>query len=56
MNISITEPEYEPRDLILVSALQWQREAGGWRLFHGHRRFGRVVPDAWHPGMWRVLP
>jgi hypothetical protein len=31
----------------------------GWqglaRLFDGKRRFGDVVPDAKHPGMWRCV-
>jgi hypothetical protein len=33
----------------------WRRDGAGWLLLHGRRRFGRVVPDAKHPGMWRSL-
>jgi hypothetical protein len=35
--------------------LEWRRDGTGWRLFHGRRRFGRVVPDDKHPGMWRSV-
>jgi hypothetical protein len=31
----------------------WRRDGDGWLLLNGRRRFGRVVPDLNHPGMWR---
>jgi hypothetical protein len=35
----------------------WKRDGTGWILVAGKRRFGRVVPDDKHPGMWRsILP
>jgi hypothetical protein len=33
--------------------LIWKRDGEGWLLLAGRRRFGRVVPDAKWPGMWR---
>jgi hypothetical protein len=40
---------------LIGSSLQWKRTARGWRLFDGRRRFGEVVPDSKHPGMWRCV-
>jgi hypothetical protein len=37
------------------TTLEWRRDGTGWRLFAGRRRFGRVVPDDKHPGMWRSV-
>jgi hypothetical protein len=36
-----------------ASALAWRRDGDGWVLLAGHRRFGRVVPDEKHRGMFR---
>jgi hypothetical protein len=33
--------------------LSWRRDGADWVLFADRRRFGRVVPDAKWPGMWR---
>jgi hypothetical protein len=33
--------------------LTWRRDGAGWLLLAGRRRFGRVVPDPNHAGMWR---
>jgi hypothetical protein len=35
--------------------LTWRRDGSGWLLLAGRKRFGRVVPDPNHPGMWRSL-
>jgi hypothetical protein len=35
--------------------LQWKRSGSNWHLFLGRRRFGRVVPDAKYPGMFRSV-
>jgi hypothetical protein len=36
---------------------RWKRDGRDWVLVAGKRRFGRVVPDDKHPGMWRsILP
>jgi hypothetical protein len=35
--------------------LRWYRDGKDWILCAGRRKFGRVVPDAKHPGMWRSL-
>jgi hypothetical protein len=35
--------------------LTWRRDGADWVLFHKRRRFGRVVPDPDHAGMWRSL-
>ena len=35
--------------------LAWKREGTDWVLKAGKRRFGRVVPDATYPGMWRPV-
>ena len=39
----------------VCNALAWRRGDGGWLLLAGRRRFGRVVPDSNHPGMWRSI-
>ena len=36
-----------------MTDLRWYRDGPGWILRAGRRRFGRIVPDAKHPGMWR---
>jgi hypothetical protein len=36
-------------------SLAWRRDGSGWLLFAGRRRFGRVVPDQKHAGMWRSV-
>jgi hypothetical protein len=40
---------------LIGSSLQWKRAGKGWRLFDGRRRFGDVLPDREHPGMWRCV-
>jgi hypothetical protein len=35
--------------------LTWRRDRDGWLLLAGRRRFGRVVPDQKHEGMWRSV-
>jgi hypothetical protein len=36
---------------------QWKRDGADWLLYLGRTRFGRVVPDAKYPGMYRsVMP
>jgi hypothetical protein len=37
------------------NALAWRRDGNGWLLLAKRRRFGRVVPDPEHAGMWRSL-
>jgi hypothetical protein len=34
-------------------SLTWRRDGADWILVCGSRRFGRVVPDSKHLGMWR---
>jgi hypothetical protein len=37
--------------------LQWRRTGNEWRLWLDRRCFGRVIPDAVHPNMFRsVMP
>ena len=38
---------------LIGASLEWKPDGDGWRLFSGRRRFGRVIPDAKYPGMWR---
>jgi hypothetical protein len=40
---------------LIGASLKWKRAGAGWRLFDGRRRFGDVVPDGKHPGMWRSV-
>lgn len=40
---------------LIGASLTWKRAGNGWRLFDGRRRFGGVVPDDKHPGMWRCV-
>jgi hypothetical protein len=40
---------------LIGASLKWRRAGAGWRLFDGRRRFGTVVPDSEHPGMWRCV-
>ena len=40
---------------LVGASLKWKPAGTGWRLFDGTRRFGDVVPDANHPGMWRCV-
>ena len=35
--------------------LTWRRDRDGWLLLAGRRRFGRVVADQKHKGMWRSV-
>lgn len=35
--------------------LAWKRHGDHWVLKAGSRKFGRVVPDATYPGMWRPV-
>jgi hypothetical protein len=35
--------------------LAWRRDGNGWLLLAGRRRYGRVVPDPDHAGMWRSV-
>ena len=37
----------------LVRSLTWRMVGNCWQLFAGKRRFGKIVPDSKHPGMWR---
>lgn len=34
-------------------SLAWRRDGNGWVLLAGRRRFGRVLPEPNHAGMWR---
>jgi len=36
-----------------MTDLRWYRDGPDWILRAGRRKFGRIVPDAKHPGMWR---
>lgn len=38
---------------LIGASLEWKPDGDGWRLFSRRRRFGRVIPDAKYPGMWR---
>jgi hypothetical protein len=38
----------------LVRSLAWRKIGKSWQLFAGKRRFGKVIPDRKHPGMWRA--
>jgi hypothetical protein len=40
---------------LAAARLQWKRSGNGWLLYLGRRRFGRVVPDAKWPGMFRSV-
>jgi hypothetical protein len=40
---------------LIGASLKWKRAGKGWRLFDGRRRFGDVIPDSEHPGMWRCV-
>jgi hypothetical protein len=40
---------------LIGAALHWKRSGNGWLLCLERRRFGRVVPDAKHPGMFRCV-
>jgi hypothetical protein len=40
---------------LLGATLQWKRSGNDWLLRIGRRRFGRVVPDTKHPGMFRSV-
>jgi len=40
---------------LIGASLKWKRAGEGWRLLDGRRRFGDVVPDGNHAGMWRVV-
>jgi hypothetical protein len=52
-------PEYPAgefsADFISSTSFKWRRDGNGWRLFAGRRKFGRVVPDRKHHGMWRSV-
>jgi hypothetical protein len=37
------------------ASLIWRRDRADWVLFSGRRRFGRVVPDSKHAGVWRSV-
>jgi len=38
-----------------IRALHWRKDGQGWRLYgENGRRFGRVIPDSKHDGMWRT--
>jgi len=39
----------------LARTLKWKPAGNGWQLFAGKRRFGKVIPDSNHPGMWRTV-
>jgi hypothetical protein len=40
---------------VIGADLQWKRDGNDWLLCLGRRRFGRVVPDAKWPGMYRSV-
>ena len=40
---------------LIGTSLTWKRAGKGFRLFEGKRRFGDVIPDSKHPGMWRCV-
>ena len=42
-------------DDMIGASLRWRRAGAGWQLFDGRRRFGEVLPDSKHPGMWRSV-
>ena len=49
---------HEPKDIDLErigASLRWKQTKYGWRLFKGRRRFGAIVPDGKHVGMWRCV-
>jgi hypothetical protein len=49
-------PRPRPRNndaRLIGTSLEWKPDGDDWRLFSGRRRFGRVIPDAKYPGMWR---
>jgi hypothetical protein len=37
------------------NSLAWRRDGDGWLLLAGRRRFGRVLQDGQHAGMWRSV-
>lgn len=36
-----------------MTTFQWKADGDSWVLLCERRKFGRVVPDKVHPGMWR---
>ena len=49
----IRAPAQSPLQALPVPTLTWRRDATGWVLLAGRRRFGRVVADSKYPGMSR---
>ena len=41
-------------ELQTIQSLVWRKIDDRWQLFAGKRRFGKVMPDRTHPGMWRT--
>jgi hypothetical protein len=40
---------------LIGAKLQWKHNGNDWVLRLGRRRFGRVIPDAKHPGLFRSV-
>jgi hypothetical protein len=51
--LDIDRGETRSHESPLVRSLAWRKVGNSWQLFAGKRRFGKVVPDSKHPGMWR---
>jgi len=48
----------EPKGIdpeLIGASLRWKQTKHGWRLLKGRRRFGAIVPDGKHVGMWRCV-
>jgi hypothetical protein len=49
------KPHTHNKPALIGAKLQWKRNGNEWVLYLGRRRFGRVVPDAAWPGMFRSV-
>jgi hypothetical protein len=52
--LDIDRGETRSHESPLVRSLAWRKVGNCWQLFAGKRRFGKVIPDSKHPGMWRA--
>jgi len=52
--LDIDRGETRSHESPLVRSLAWRKVGNYWQLFAGKRRFGKVIPDSKHPGMWRA--
>jgi hypothetical protein len=52
--LDIDRGETRSHESPLVRSLAWRKVGNCWQLFAGKRRFGNVIPDSKHPGMWRA--